>query len=849
MIKERNNESPPADVLIQTFFQSSPNAVLVTRVYDGTILNANDEFFHITGFSHEEVIGKTTLELNLYFDPIDRALFLGKMSESGVLESQHADLRRRDGSKYTAIVSARSFWSEGCEYVCCTIRDMSEQIRQEHEHTVRDELLQRLFDTMAQGIGYLDANGMILFANPAAERMLGLSSKQMVQRTPMSLEWKIIREDGTPLPVNEHPAMIALRTGKPFGPITLGIYNETISDHTWLSVYATPLFHEGEEKPYQVYVILTDVTAEIKARQDYQMLFYEMQDGFALHEIICDESGCPVDYRYLDVNPAFERMTGLNARDLIGKTVMEVLPETEPYWIKSYCQVALKGVPITFQNYSAEIDKHFNVTAYRPAPMQFACIFSDLTQQIQAQQEREKAQEQIRQLAHICDVAPSCILVFSLTGNILYANEYACRLHGYSRDEMLSMSVVDLVMDQDENAQRELLSKVFEQGEIVMNQFVRNRQQEFIPLLIYAKKSEWNGQAAVLSTGTDMTQKVKAEKVLHESLAENQRILDNLQDGFFRADLEGKFLILNPRMAQMFGYDSVAEMLTTTTRDLYEHQEDRMELLNKLQSVGRVTNRNRKARRKDQTEFWISMHVQNLRNDEGDIIGSEGLVRDITEHRRLEEEVLKQHEDLVASNLVLEKRLEQSINAISKVVELRDVYTAGHQRRVKQLAFQIGARLGFTQDELVNLSYGALLHDIGKIYIASDILNKPGQITHLEYLILQTHAEYSYNIAQEMDLPEVILTMILQHHERLDGSGYPNKLKGDEISLESRILAVADVVEATTSHRPYRPALGIAAALREIESGRGIKYDARIVDICLSLFRNEGFSFTYDTEI
>lgn len=150
---------------------------------------------------------------------------------------------------------------------------------------------------------------------------------------------------------------------------------------------------------------------------------------------------------------------------------------------------------------------------------------------------------------------------------------------------------------------------------------------------------------------------------------------------------------------------------------------------------------------------------------------------------------------------------------------------------------------------MTNLSYGALLHDIGKIYIASDILNKPGRITSLEYQILQTHAEYSYNIAREMDLPEVILTMILQHHERLDGSGYPNKLIGDEIVLQSRILAVADVVEAMTSHRPYRPALGIEAALKEIESGRGVKYDARVVDLCVSLFRDEGFLFSHDAEI
>lgn len=849
MVQQRKKEGFSSEVFFQALFQSSPNAALVTRVCDGTILHANDEFCRITGFSREEVIGKTTLELGLYYNPEDRSRFLIKMSENGVLEPQYADLRRRDGSKFLAIVFARSFWSEGCEYACCSIRDMTEHIRQERERSERDERYQRLFDTMAQGIVYQDANGTIVSANPAAERMLGLSSKQMAQRSSLTPEWKTIREDGSSLPGNEHPSMIALRTGKPCGPCTIGVYNESVGDYIWLSVHAIPLFHEGEEKPYQVYVILTDITTEIKARKNYQLLINEMLDGFALHEIICDESGNPVDYRYLAVNPAFEQMTGLKACDLIGKTVLEVLPETEEYWIKSFGKVALTGVPITFQNFSSALNKYFNVTAYRPAPMQFACVFSDLTQQIHYQLENEKAQEQIKRLAHICDIAPSCILIFDRTGKILYANDYTSRLIGYSKEEMLSMSVEDLLMERNETVFQDRLRVIYEQGEMVFNETGCTREKEPIPLLIYAKRTEWDDQTAILCIGTDLTQKTKADKVLQESLAEKQRILDNLQDGFFRGDLEGNFSMLNPRMAQMYGYDSVAEMIAVNANHLYAEQKDRTDLLKKLQAEGEVRNYICKSRRKDQSEFWVSMHIQYLRNDKGDIIGAEGLVRDITERVLLEQEVLKQHESLVISNQVLEKRLEQSINAISKVVELRDVYTAGHQKRVKQLACEIGTRLGFTQDEIVNLSYGALLHDIGKIYIASDILNKPGKITNLEYQILQTHAEHSYNIAREMDLPQDILTMILQHHERLDGSGYPNKLKGDEIILESRILAVADVVEAMTSHRPYRPALGIEAALKEIQSGRGVKYDGRVVDLCISLFRNDGFSFSSDTEI
>ncbi len=847
MIKGRRSEGLSTDAFFQTLFQASPDAALVTRVCDGAIMQINEGFSRITGYVREEVIGKTTLELNLYFNPKDRDRFLTCMVETGVLETRPADFRRRDGSKYAALVSARSFWSDGYEYVCASIRDMSEQMRLERERCERDEELRRMFETMAQGIVYQDATGTIISANPAAERMLGLTFDKMAQRTSLTPAWRTIREDGSPLPGSEHPSMIALRTGKPFGPIRLGVYNEAIADHIWLSVFATPLFHEGEREPYQVYVVMEDITAEKKARQDYQLLFREMMDGFALHEIICDEDGNPKDYRYLAVNPAFERMTGLSERDLIGRTVREILPDIEPYWITIYGQVALTGVPVTFQNYSTSLDKYFNVTAYRPTPMQFACVFSDVTQKISYQLEREKAQEQINRLAHICDIAPSSILVYNHKGNILYANEYAAQLHGYAKNELTAMSLSDIIYAADDAIINSNMRQIQEKGEVVFRAEVRSRENARIPMLIYAKTTEWDGQVAVLSIGTDLTEQMQAEKVLQASLAENRRILDNLQDGFFRAELDGKFLMLNPRMAQMYGYDNVADMLSINAKRMYAQPEDRAELFSKLVEDGYVTSHSCKGKRKDQTEFWVSMHVQYLRNDDGEIIGTEGLTRDITGRRKMEEEIEKQHQSLIASNEVLKKRLEQSINAISKVVELRDVYTAGHQKRVKELACQIGARLGMTQEAIINLSYGALIHDIGKIYIASDILNKPGKITNLEYQILQTHAEYSYNIAQEMDLPQVILTMVRQHQERLDGSGYPNHCKGDEIILESRILAVADVVEAMTSHRPYRAALGIDAALNEIESGKDVKYDAVVVDHCVALFRNEGFTFSTDT--
>jgi PAS domain S-box-containing protein/putative nucleotidyltransferase with HDIG domain len=202
-------------------------------------------------------------------------------------------------------------------------------------------------------------------------------------------------------------------------------------------------------------------------------------------------------------------------------------------------------------------------------------------------------------------------------------------------------------------------------------------------------------------------------------------------------------------------------------------------------------------------------------------------------------------EELELSNQALSKRLQQSLNAISKIGEIRDAYTAGHQRKVMELSCAIARELGLSDESIVNISFGALIHDIGKIYIASDILNRPGKLTNLEYQILQTHVDQSYEIVKEIDFPDAVIEMIHQHHERMDGSGYPQKLVGAQIIIEGRVLAVADVVEAMVSHRPYRPALGIDKALEEILQFRGEKYDVDVVDACVRLFREKGFEFTH----
>lgn len=211
---------------------------------------------------------------------------------------------------------------------------------------------------------------------------------------------------------------------------------------------------------------------------------------------------------------------------------------------------------------------------------------------------------------------------------------------------------------------------------------------------------------------------------------------------------------------------------------------------------------------------------------------------------RLRSERDQLHERQLHSDETVKQALAGTIQAIAVTVEKRDPYTAGHQRRVANLSVAIAMELGLSDDRITGLRLGATIHDIGKIYVPAEILTRPGLLSKIEFDFIKTHPQVGYEIMKDVKLPWPVAEMILQHHELLDGSGYPQGLKGDAILLEARILTVSDVTEAMMSHRPYRAALGLEVALEEISKYRGVRYDPAVVDACLHLFRDKGFSLS-----
>ena len=233
---------------------------------------------------------------------------------------------------------------------------------------------------------------------------------------------------------------------------------------------------------------------------------------------------------------------------------------------------------------------------------------------------------------------------------------------------------------------------------------------------------------------------------------------------------------------------------------------------------------------------WVRTIGEAIRDGDGTIIRVQGAFQDITDRKQAELKLLDVTERL-------RRALAGTVQAISMAVEVKDPYTAGHQRRTAELAQSIAVAMGQPEVVVQGVRAAATIHDIGKLSIPAEILSKPTKLTQLEYSLIKGHSEHGYNMLKDIDFPWPVAEIVYQHHERMDGSGYPRGLKGEDILIEVRIISVADVVEAMSSHRPYRPGLGIEAALEEIEKNRGVLYDPEAVDVCLRLFKEEGFTF------
>jgi PAS domain S-box-containing protein/putative nucleotidyltransferase with HDIG domain len=252
--------------------------------------------------------------------------------------------------------------------------------------------------------------------------------------------------------------------------------------------------------------------------------------------------------------------------------------------------------------------------------------------------------------------------------------------------------------------------------------------------------------------------------------------------------------------------------------------------------------------RKDGLQINTTVNIRIFWDDRGEFGGLVAIFRanTLSEDKKqiplLDKIVNETGQKSAASVEKLHRTIKEIVQAMAYIVGVRDPYTAGHQRRVAQLSFDIARFMGLHNERGEGLIIAAFVHDIGKIHIPEDILSKPGKLTKSEFDLLKEHTRIGYDILKNIEFPWPVAKIVLQHHERMNGSGYPSGISGDQIMVEARILAVADVVEAMSSDRPYRRALSLEEAFLEINNNKGILYDPKVVEVCMKVFHNKGFS-------
>jgi len=592
----------------------------------------------------------------------------------------------------------------------------------------------------------------------------------------------------------------------------------------------------------------TQMTLNEKERR-FELLINQMMHGFAVHEIICDESGKPIDYKYLSVNKKFEELTGLSAENIIGKTVLEIMPRTEGAWIDKYAEVALKGNPIQFDTYSVHFNKWFQVTAYSPRYGEFAVLLDDITERKKLEEALYIEKEQIKKT--LLSVGDG-IITTDKNGRIKLMNKSAERLTGWEIKNALGMKIEDVYNVIDESTKQKLCF-LFEK--VLLHGYQLNGSGH--KLLISRNDSELyvEDTAAPINDmlgnicGMVLVFRDSTEKTKRFKLVEFMSLHDQMTGLYNRRYMFDSIKRLDTKRNLPFSAIYIDINGLKLTNDSFGH-----EMGDKLiVSVGNVI---KEILRSDDIfgrlggdEFLVLLPKTDIENAEmiADRISRavseiklESLVPSIalgcavkTEDWQKIDETLKIAEASMYKEKLKSGKIMRNTMIENMIDLMHDKYniSQNHSKKVMVLCEKMAHAIGLSQKETADLKTTAMLHNIGEIVIPASLLNKPDKLSAEEYELIKIHSEKGYQILKSIDEYAALAESVLEHHERWDGKGYPNGLKKGDILLHSRIINVADSYEAMTSDRTYKKGMTKKEAIAEMKKCREKQFDPEIVDI------------------
>jgi len=705
-------------------------------------------------------------------------------------------------------------------------RDITQRKHTEQVLAKIEERYRTLVENAIEAI-FVAVEGKIVFLNQRTCVIAGYSSEELMTRPFV----EFIHPDERDTVIDRH--IKRLRGEEVIPRYEFRIIRKD-GEIAWVELSAVAIDWEGKRATLN---FLEDIT-ERKAREhEYQTIIHTAKDGFWQ----ADMQG-----RFLDVNESYCRLIGYSRDELLNMAIMDIEAIEKSEETARRIQKIQEVGSDTFETRhrckdGKIVDVEISVNYLQIGHGRMVVFIRDIS-------ERKQAEETIREsqtfLTHVGSMAKVGGWKLDVATGKVYWTTETYHIHDILEDKDYDLSGAVTFFDLPGRTILEAaIRRCIETGESYDLElaFTSAKGRHLWTHTIGHAVQKEGKTIEIIGTFQDITERKQSEEVLRES-EERFRVAQEMSpDGFtilhpLRNEkgevVDFTWVYENQAIARINATDP-EEVKGKRLLDLFPTHKGTslFEAYTKVATsgkpqiieeiyVGEIVSR----------PIWLRLVVVSM----GEDIAI--LAHDISERKLAEEQLLRSHEQL-------EKALNSAVETIVKIVELRDPYTAGHQQKVADLAVAIAREMEFNDIQIDQMKTAAMIHDIGKMYVSADILSKPGKLSDMEFSLIKTHAQAGFDIIKGMDFPGAVAETILQHHERLDGSGYPNGLKADDTLMKAKILAVADVVEAMTSHRPYRPTLGINKALEEISRNKGKLYDPNVVDACLELFNSGRFEF------
>jgi PAS domain S-box-containing protein/putative nucleotidyltransferase with HDIG domain len=809
----------------------------------------------LTGYDAEEAIsmkmedGLTPASLETAAQAFSRGLTDlerngGKPTSPVVVE---LEMKRKDGSTVWAEVQV-SFMqdSEGKVVgIMGVARDIDERRRAKQALEESEQRFRALIEGARDAIAVIDLNGKVTYRSPSANRITGGVMDNLLTT---SLLERVHPDDAA-----RATDLFSSLSKSPDGSVVDLELRYRRDDESWgvIEGRGTNLVHDP--KIGGIVVNYRDITERRQAEE----AFRESESRYRLlAENVSDVIwSLNMKSRQSFFSPSVTRLLGYTVEEATSLRIKEVVAPT------SYARAMMTFSKLSAQQGNRSDERHsstqievelmrkdgsfvwvdISVTLVRDAEGQPAEVFGvirDVTQRKKAEEALRTSEEYFRTLI---ENAWDAIVIVNGEGTMLYESPSSARIMGYEPEEIVGKNLIEFVRPEDVAANADMFRRFrTEPGSTVMiDAGFRHKDGHYIECegalqnLLHDPKV--NG---IIANYRDVTDRRRAEEAILASEERFRNLVEATSDWVWETDPSGSYTYASSKACEVLGYE-VSEIVGRNIFDFMPSRESsRFARTFKSHAEKREPFAFLETSRQRKDGKVIVMETSGVPffGGDGRLLGYRGIGRDITNRKNVERELEK-------SVKKLEKTMEATIQAISYTMETRDPYTTGHQKRVTQLACAIAKEMGLAAWQIDGIRVAGLLHDIGKIAVPTEILSKPGKLSDIEFSMIKAHPKVGFDILKNVEFEWPIARVVVQHHERLDGSGYPYGIRGKDILQEARVLAVADVVEAMSSHRPYRAALGIEKALAEVARGEGTLYDPDVARACAKVFNERGFKF------